>query len=148
MTNDSTTGGHCLCRAVRFVYAGEPNWTVYCHCESCRRATSSPLTTWISVPREALKFVQGTPRYFDSSPGMRRGFCAACGSPLTYENGGLPGEVHIYAASLDEPNQVAPSRHVFVDEQLEWFEVHDELPRFASTSGGGASPIRRGPRQR
>jgi len=137
--------GHCLCRSVVFEYDAEPNWTLHCHCESCRRATSSPMTTWISVPRAAFRFKQGMPSYFNSSPDVTRGFCATCGSPLTYENRRLPDEVHLLAASLADPAHVRPSRHVFVDEQLSWFEIADRLPRFAKTSRG-AQPIRHGPR--
>ena len=139
--------GHCLCRAIVFEYDAEPNWTLHCHCESCRRATSSPITTWISVPRSAFRFKEGAPRYFNSSPGARRGFCATCGSPLTYESERIADEVHIYAASLTDPGDVKPQRHVFVDEQLPWLETIDRLPRFARTSRGGARPIRHGPRE-
>jgi hypothetical protein len=54
--------------------------------------------------------------------------------------------VHLYAATLDDPAHVAPSRHVFVAEQLPWFEIADDLPRYAATSRGGAKPLRTGPR--
>ena len=37
--------GRCLCGAVEFEFEGKPNWVAYCHCESCRRNTSSPTTT-------------------------------------------------------------------------------------------------------
>jgi len=138
--------GHCLCGAIVFEYDAEPKWTLNCHCESCRRATSSPITTWISVPRTGFRVKQGAPRYFNSSPGAKRGFCGTCGSPLTYEGEGIPDEVHLYAAALTDPSQVKPQGHVFVDEQLPWLETTDELPRFAQTRGGGAQPVRRGPR--
>jgi hypothetical protein len=105
------------------------------------------MTTWISVPRSAFAFVKGAPRHFCSSPGVKRGFCENCGSPLTYENERLPDEVHVYAASLSDPARVTPRRHVFVSEQLPWFEVFDELPRYATTSRGGVVPIRVGPQQ-
>ncbi|MDX2144807.1 MAG: GFA family protein [Rhodospirillaceae bacterium] len=140
--------GHCLCRGVVYEYGGEPNWTVHCHCDSCRRATSSPFTTWISVPRASFRFKAGVPRYFQSSPGVRRGFCEACGSPLTYENEIIPDEVHLYAVSLADPSHVRPTAHVFVAEQLPWFETQDDLPRYAATRRGGAAPIRVGPRVR
>jgi hypothetical protein len=139
--------GRCLCGSVAFQYSGAPNWTVHCHCESCRRATSSPMTTWISVPRSAFSFTKGSPRYFGSSQGVKRGFCENCGSPLTYENERIADEVHLYAASLFDAIEVSPTRHVFVAEQLPWFEVYDELPRFATTSRRGASPVRKGPRK-
>jgi hypothetical protein len=103
------------------------------------------MTTWISVPRSAFAFTSGSPRYFASSPSVRRGFCESCGSPLTYENERMPDEVHLYAASLSGPVEVTPSRHVFVSEQLPWLEVLDELPRYATTSRGGVAPIRKGP---
>ena len=139
--------GRCLCGSVVFRYEGTPNWTVHCHCESCRRATSSPMTTWISVPRGNFAVVKGTPRYFSSSPGVRRGFCGDCGSPLSYESERTPDEVHLHAASLMDSEPVFPSRHVFVAEQVSWLEVLDDLPLYATTSRGGASPVRIGPRK-
>ena len=138
--------GHCLCRSVTFEYDAEPNWIAHCHCESCRRATSSPMTTWISVPRCSFRFTRGSPRYFNSSPSVTRGFCGTCGSPLTYESERIPDEIHLFAGSLADPSKVRPARHVFVEEQLPWLEVADQLPRFAKTSRGGAEPIGYGPK--
>jgi hypothetical protein len=105
------------------------------------------MTTWISVPRAVFRFTSGAPRYFNSSPGVRRGFCEQCGSPLTYEAERIPDEIHLYAAALADPTQVSPSRHVYVAEQLPWFDAADTLPRYATTSRSGAAPIRSGPRQ-
>jgi hypothetical protein len=105
------------------------------------------MTTWISVPRTAFVLVKGAPRYYRSSPRVKRGFCENCGSPLTYENERLPDEVHVYAASLSDPTRVVPDRHVFVSEQLSWFEVLDELPRYATSSRAGVAAIRIGPKR-
>jgi hypothetical protein len=104
------------------------------------------MTTWVSVPRSAFRFVRGAPRYYGSSPGVTRGFCERCGSPLTYENERLPGEIHLLAASLAEPSLVKPERHVFVSEQLGWLDTADHLPRYATTKGSGAPPIRSTPK--
>lgn len=144
----SSVSGRCLCGSVTFQYTGRPHWTAHCHCESCRRATSSPMTTWISVPRSTFAFTNGTPRYFCSSPGVRRGFCGNCGSPLTFENERMAEEVHLYAVSLLDPNDASPSCHVYVDEQLTWFEALDDLPRFATTALPATSPVRIGPRKK
>jgi hypothetical protein len=140
------TTGHCLCGAVKFAYEGEPKWTLNCHCESCRRATSSPMTTWISVPRTALRFTAETPEYYASTPGVRRSFCGRCGSPLTYEHEQLPDEVHVLAGALSEPGGARPQAHIFVAEQLPWFDAADELPRYEQTRKD-AKPIRHGPRR-
>ena len=144
---DCSVEGHCFCRAVRFAYTAEPNWVLHCHGESCRRATSSPVTTWISVPKGSFRFTQGSPRTYQSSEGVTRGFCATCGSQLTYENARIPDEIHLYAASLSHPSQISPTRHVFVEEQLLWFDIGDSVPRFAKTSRGGAEPVCVGPRK-
>ena len=141
-----TTSGHCLCRAVQFEFDGAPNATFHCHCESCRRTTSSPVTTWLNVPKAAFRFTKGTPAIHVSSPGVRRGFCAVCGSPLLYENAKDPETVDLYAASLSDPSAIVPTRHVFVREQLPWFAVHDALPRYATTMRSGDPPVRIGPR--
>ena len=138
--------GHCLCRAVQFEFEGRPSATFHCHCESCRRATSSPMTTWLTVPRAAFRLIKGEPSVYESSPGVRRGFCAVCGSPLFYGNDKSPDEIDLLAASLGDPTSVSPARHVFVQEQLPWFEVHDQLPRYATTMRSGAPPVRHGPR--
>jgi hypothetical protein len=76
--------GHCLCRAVEFSVMGDPTDVVHCHCESCRRATSSPVTTFLIVNRADFQYTRGKPAIYESSPGVRRSFCGECGSPLAY----------------------------------------------------------------
>lgn len=148
MSDHRKVEGHCLCHAIKFEYEAQPNWVVHCHCESCRRAASAPVVTWISVPRASFQFTEGSPRHYRSSAHAKRAFCGDCGSPLTYENDQLPDEVHLYAASLADPSGVVVSRHVFVEDQLDWFEIQDDLPRYATTSQGGAEPIRHGPKSK
>ena len=140
------TTGHCLCRAIAFAYDAEPRWTLNCHCESCRRATSAPMATWISIPRSAFRFTSAQPSYYASSKGVRRGFCGKCGSPLTYENEQIPDEVHVLVVALTDPGDVRPTAHVFVEDQLPWFDSADELPRYSKTRRN-AEPIRKGPRK-
>ena len=48
--------GRCLCGKTRFEYHGAELWCGYCHCESCRRHTSSPVTVFMGVPRNAYAY--------------------------------------------------------------------------------------------
>ena len=144
MSADTLSGG-CLCGAVRFRFTGAPKWVLHCHCESCRKATSSPMTTWVSILDGNLTWAQGTPAVYESSPGAQRTFCRTCGSPMSFVHDRFPGETHLYAASLDTPDAVQPSRHVFFAERLAWSDLHDSLPRFNGTSGRGKTPDRTGP---
>jgi hypothetical protein len=137
--------GHCLCGDVAFILTGAPVQIVHCHCESCRRSTSSPVTTFVIMRRNEVRFTQGRPRVFASSPGVRRSFCGRCGSPLAYECDQRPDHIDLYLCSFADPRALIPEAHVHVEEQVAWFEVLDDLPRYGRTPRDGA-PIRHGPR--
>ena len=124
-----TNKGHCLCGQVSFEYSGPMTWRAHCHCESCRRNTSSPITTWFGVPKAAFAFTGDAPKTYRSSPGARRMFCGTCGTPMAYEHDRYPGEIHLYAASLEDPQDFAPDRHVHFAERLRWLHVDDDLPK-------------------
>lgn len=123
------TRGRCLCGAVTYEFDGPMKWRGYCHCESCRRNTSSPVAAFFGVPREAFRFTGAAPKVFNSSPGVQRLFCDRCGSPMAFQGERWPGEIHLYAASLEDPEAYCPEAHVHVDEQLSWFDIKDDLPR-------------------
>lgn len=138
--------GRCLCQAIRYECAGEPILIAHCHCESCRRQTSSPVTTFILVPRATLRVTRGQPKEFSSSPGVWRSFCADCGSPIYYRTDRRPNDIDLYAVTLDDAAGIAPECHVHSAEQLPWFEVSDDLPRYPGSSRSDP-PLRQGPRQ-
>lgn len=131
--------GGCLCGAVRFVAKGKPLWSAHCHCESCRRATSAALATYAGYPRDQVVFTKQQPATYQSSPGVIRSFCAACGTPMSYESKRWPREVHLFLCSFDDPVSITPRGHVYVSEQLPWLKLADDLPRFATTSAKDGS---------
>ena len=138
------TTGRCLCGDIRFEYRGAPIRTMHCHCDSCRRHTSSPISTFIVIDRETFRYTQGAPVGFASTPALvERTHCGRCGSPISYET---KGEFALYACTLDDPTQVAPTYHVLTVEQLPWFEIADDLPRY-EYSFRDATPVSYGPRQ-
>ena len=79
-----TTTGCCLCGAIQFEFAGEALETTHCHCESCRRQTSSPVATFVTVHKSALRVTRGQPNEYASSPDVRRSFRGTCGLPIAY----------------------------------------------------------------
>ena len=97
------TGG-CLCGDVRFKLNGAPYEIDYCHCHSCRKHTGSP--------------------------GVRRGFCARCGSTLTYGSDAFPGELHVHVGATDRPEDFPPQgKSSFPEERVPWFHVADAVKR-------------------
>ena len=127
--------GGCLCGALRYRIDAPPLWTAYCHCITCRHSTGAPVTMFVGTRSESVRFTAGERATYASSPGVRRGFCARCGTPLTYESDRLcPGETHFYVSTFDDPQALPPAFHVFYRERLEWLEISDSLPRHATTS--------------
>jgi len=119
---------HCLCGACAFELVGPHNWVGHCHCESCRRATSSPFTTWIGHEDGAWRFTGKTPTSYESSAGNTRGFCATCGSPMFFNSDRFPTEMHFYAALLTSPDKIVPAIHFHTNEMLPWVHLSDGLP--------------------
>jgi hypothetical protein len=117
--------GGCLCGGVRYRIDGEPVWTAFCHCRSCRRATGAPVAAYVGVRTDALTWTRGRPRFATTSMGVRRGFCADCGSQLSYEGERWPGEIHIHIGSLDQPERVEPTGHAFASERPPWLKLQD-----------------------
>ena len=123
-----TTQGGCLCGGIRYACTGTELWSAYCHCESCRSQTGAPVTGYVGFPLAAATFT-GERSVYESSPGVRRGFCARCGTPLTYEADDHPGEIHLHTCTLDRPEDFPPTRHVFYSERVRWLELTNDLPK-------------------
>ena len=120
--------GHCLCGQFEFEAEGDPRWVAYCHCASCRRHTASPVSCFVNLNLTQVRF-SGERSIYASSPGVRRSFCAGCGTPLGYETDKRPGEIDLYINVFDHPEVFAPQRHEYYAEHIPWFDVHDDLPR-------------------
>lgn len=120
--------GRCSCRAVRWSCDGPITRKLACHCRDCQRATSSGFTAFIGLKPEHLQWV-GAPNHFESSPGSHRGFCPDCGTRLYFRSDKWPGEIHMHAATLDDPAGYVPDRHVKCADSPCWLTLTDDLPR-------------------
>src|ERR1700760_3291234 len=100
--------GGCLCGAVRFRLIGPPYEIDYCHCRSCRKHTGAPVSAFADCKRAVVEFTKGGPARYQSSPGVQRGFCAMCGSTLTYETDARPDEIHIHIGAPGCPQDFPP----------------------------------------
>lgn len=118
--------GHCLCKKIQFTYSGTEKWSGHCHCESCRRQTASPFTTFVGIDNAQWRWVGATPSVYESSAGVRRYFCDQCGSPIAYESDKWSGEIHFYVSLLTEHGDFKAEKHFHRDEQVKWVALADE----------------------
>lgn len=121
--------GGCLCGAVRY-RAREPLRDVIdCHCNQCQR-WSGHIVAATSVARDRLDIVDRTSlRWFESSPGVRRGFCGRCGSSLFWDDS-EHASVSIMAGTLDPPSGLKTRMHIYVADKGDYHRIDDGLPQF------------------
>jgi GNAT superfamily N-acetyltransferase len=121
--------GGCFCGAVRYRISGVSLDVAHCHCAICRRTSGAPFVTWATVPRESFAFTSGAAAELHSTPHARRGFCGACGTALTFQRTDDRAWIDVAVGSLDEPEGLVPTRHIWTASQLSWLHIDDDLPR-------------------
>jgi hypothetical protein len=118
--------GGCLCGAVRFSLNAPPRRIGWCHCQSCRKHSGAPAAAFADCARADLKFTKGAVTLYASSPGVRRGFCAVCGSTLSYESDKRADEIDLHIGAFDNARLFGPNAPAtFPDERLPWVPVGD-----------------------
>lgn len=130
-----TWEGRCLCGAVRFRASGAPKWTIWCHCQSCRKHSGAPASAFACFDAANVEMTEGAITKFQSSPGTTRGFCARCGSTLTCEGERSPGELHFHVGSFDRAADLAPIAEVYPEERLPWVHLEGNSLRQVRPSG-------------
>jgi hypothetical protein len=94
----------------------------------------------VGVPIDCFSYSQGTPgRYTSSSPG-RREFCTGCGTQIAFLDERTPDQVDVNLASFDDPAVIEPQYHIWVSSQIPWFEIDDNLPRYADGGPDSRDP--------
>ena len=126
--------GHCLCGEVTWRSNGPVLWAGHCHCESCRRATASPITSFFGVPRDGLVWRGERRKVLTSQGRVERSHCATCGTQMSYQFDGWPAETHLYAATLDDLTQFKPTEHFHFAEKVPWLEISDTLLKHSGSS--------------
>ena len=97
----------------------------------CRRHTGAPVTLLAAFPAECVSF-EGELSFLQSSEMAKRGFCAQCGTPLSWHGHewGLD-VIAIHISTFADPAAFPPTEHWHIDSAIPWLEIKDDLPRYA-----------------
>jgi hypothetical protein len=131
---DPNVEGGCLCGAVRYAVSGRAIVATLCHCRSCRLAAGAPSVAWVVLHSADLTFTTGAPVRFESSPGTWRAFCRQCGTSLTFQRESEPETIDVTTASLDRPNDFAPTKEIWLDHKLAWESANGSIPQHPRSS--------------
>ena len=119
--------GSCFCGTVQFTAEGEPAAMGYCHCESCRSWSASPVNAFSLWKPEAVRVTKGADKVggFNKTPKSTRKWCKACGGHVFTEHP-LWGVTDVYAASIPSLD-FKPGLHVNYQETK--LRMKDGLPK-------------------
>jgi hypothetical protein len=102
------TGG-CQCGAVRYALHAPLENAHVCHCRMCQKAMGNFFAAFGRIDNKNLTWTRGQPSVYRSSAAVERGFCAACGTPLSYQYLAY-ARINLTLGSLDDPSAYPPIR--------------------------------------
>lgn len=126
MVDEIRLTGGCQCGAVRFTAVDVSPDGYWCHCRMCQRAVGNVAAAFVNAAKANVEWT-GEPAYFASSPVARRGFCAKCGTPLTFDYPNSD-KMDLTVGSLDDPSAVRLTSHFGVETRVPGWIALDELP--------------------
>jgi hypothetical protein len=136
MSDTPVLTGGCQCGAVRFRVEGEVGRASICHCRMCQKAFAGPFGALVTVSVADLVWTRGERATFQSSDAVKRGFCAACGSPLTYE--WSADKIDLATFAFDDPSRVEPGVQLAIEGRPAWMEHLADMP---VRPPAGGSPV-------
>ena len=126
LDNKPIYSGGCQCGAVRFRVEGALGDASVCHCRMCQKASGNFYLPLVSVRGARLEWTRGKPSTFRSSNHVKRGFCAKCGTPLTFT---APDGVALAIGAFDRPQEIAPKIQWGAEAKLPYVDRVHELPQ-------------------
>jgi hypothetical protein len=127
--------GGCLCGAIRYRLRGDPLTLYCCHCTDCQKQSASAFSMSLTVRREQLELLKGTPltatQTFPEDGRQKHGrHCGHCGSRVWTEFSKHPHIVNVRAGTLDDTSWLRPIAHTFTRSAQPWLELPAEIPSF------------------
>ena len=134
--------GSCFCGAVQIEAQGDPEAMGYCHCESCRSWSASPVNAFTLWKPGTVRVIAGAEHLasFSKTPFSERQYCSKCGGHLMTNHPPI-GLLDVYAATLPGL-KFAPGVHVNYAQTV--MPMRDGLPKlkdFPAELGGSGQAV-------
>jgi hypothetical protein len=134
--------GRCFCGAVEIEAEGAPEAMGYCHCNSCRSWSASPVNAFTLWQPNNVRVTKGAEfiGHFRKTEFSDRQFCTRCGGHLMNNHPSI-GLVDLYAATI-RALKFSPGVHVNYAETV--LPMKDGLPKlkdFPAELGGSGVAV-------
>ena len=122
-----TYKGKCFCGAVEIAVTGDPVAAGFCHCESCRSWSASPVNAFSLWKPESVKVTKGEGNVgvYHKTERSYRKYCKACGGHLMTDHPHWK-LVDVYSATIPSYKH-QPGVHVNYQEAV--LRIKDGLPK-------------------
>ena len=121
------TGG-CQCGTVRYAFYAPLENAHVCHCRMCQRAVGGLFAALAGTAPGNFAWTRGTPSFFASSNLAQRGFCAACGTPLSFKYVAPAARMYATIGSLDHPENAPIVKQFGTESRLPWVKFCEDVP--------------------
>jgi hypothetical protein len=126
--------GGCACGAVRYRLESEPMFVHCCHCHDCQRQTGSAFVLNALIETNRVTILQGevkrSPMPTDSGRPHGIDRCTVCGTAVWSEYGGVAPLRFVRVGTLDRPEALPPTVHIYTRSKLPWITLPAAVPAF------------------
>lgn len=121
--------GGCLCGAVTFEVTPPLRDIISCHCTQCQKSSGHFFAATAASKTDLNVTESRGLKWYKSSDWAERGFCVECGANLFWQ---MPNRdtISVLAGSLNGDTGLKTTRHIFVADKKDYYEISDGLPQF------------------
>ena len=135
----SATGG-CLCGAIRYRCAGEPDSIGLCQCERCQRQSGSSFLIAMVYARDKVSIELGDLASYtariDGENALTRHFCSRCGSAVMITLDRYPEIRSMMGGTFDDKRLIRPTFSLWCSSGQPWLELPGGIERFPDYPDG------------
>ena len=123
--------GGCCCGRVQYTSTSLPSDIQHCHCIMCRRLSGSAFLTFADFPTSSVTLdPSASLQTLYLSDVAERGYCSACGTPITMKYACEPEKMSIAAGTIDEESVERglgqATAHIFLSQKAGWYTVGED----------------------
>jgi hypothetical protein len=114
--------GQCLCGAIGYTLKSPAVSVLECHCSICRRQSGAASVVYAAYRRHDVA-MSGTLKFYRASAIAKRGFCANCGSTISYDGDDDRGLIWLTAGTHNDAGSLPQREHMHAEDKLAWVDI-------------------------